>query len=355
MLFILCLITISSTALAQSFQMPPCAQSCLTEVFTMGTCSPTDFECTCTNPRFQSDIELCDTSECSIIEALSMCAWSYWRNYLLIPLIAAKNISLTLCGAPVRDRGPQYLVMTHTLFFLSLGFTLLRFGYRFGVARIEFGYDDLCAFAAFLSIIPCEFLIALGAVNNGLGKDIWTLRPDQTTKMLKFFYVLAVLYSPHIAFIKMSLLFFYLRLFVDTIVQRILWASIIFTGLWGTVYSLVFVFQCRPVHYFWKQWDGSHQGTCLNFSAIIDSQAAINIALDFWILGIALWQLRGLQATWQKKTGIGFMFMVGFFITIVTMIRLKAVNDFAFTKNPTWDFYESSVWTELEMCVGVIW
>ncbi|KAK7177895.1 CFEM domain-containing protein [Paraphaeosphaeria sporulosa] len=121
--------------------------------------------------------------------------------------------------------------------------------------------------------------------------------------------------------------------------------------LWGIAFVLAAILQCQPVHYFWEHWDGLHEGHCVDINAFTTTHAAISIALDFWILEIPLWQLWGLKMHWKKKLGVGLMFCVGTFVTVVSILRLRALMDFAASSDASWGFYDASVWSTIELCV----
>jgi hypothetical protein len=238
---------------------------------------------------------------------------------------------------------------------LAAAFVVMRFGFKSTVARLEFGYDDWCVLATLIVIIPSGIVTVTGTVKNGLGRDMWTLTPTEITQMLKYFYIMASLYFTQLTLLKLTLLFFYIRVFPAKEVQRLLWGTIIFTTMWGIAFVVVAIFQCRPISYFWTKWDGLHEGSCLDINAITASNAAISIALDLWILGIPLWQLWGLKLHWKKKVGVALMFCVGTFVTVVSILRLQALVHFAASSNASWEFYDVSVWSTIEITVGIMW
>ena len=82
-------------------------------------------------------------------------------------------------------------------------------------------------------------------------------------------------------------------------------------ALWGFSFVIVAIFVCKPISYLWTQWDGLHEGQCLNDAAYVWTNAATNIALDIWVLAIPLWELRKLQLHWKKKIGVALMFSIG--------------------------------------------
>jgi hypothetical protein len=234
-------------------------------------------------------------------------------------------------------------------------FVVIRFAFKIWVSRSDIGYDDWTVLATLLSAVPSAIITVFGTVKHGLGQDIWTLTPEEITKMLRYFYVMASLYFTQVTLLKLTLTFFYIRVFPSTGVQRLLWGTVMFVALWGFTFVLTAIFQCRPIHYFWMKWDGLHQGTCLDINAITISNASISIALDLWILGIPLWQIWGLKMHWKKKIGVGLMFCVGTFVTVVSILRLQALVNFAASSNASWEFYDVSVWSSIEICVGIMW
>jgi len=223
------------------------------------------------------------------------------------------------------------------------------------VTNNSIGYGDWSVLATLICSSASAIITVYGTVKNGLGQDIWTLRPEQITKMLEYFYVMAVLYFTEITFIKLSLTFFYIRVFPSSGVQKLLWGTVVFVTLWGVAYVLTAIFQCQPVSYFWTHWDGLHRGSCVDINAITESHAGLSIALDFWILGIPLWQIWGLKLHWEKKIGVALMFCVGAFVTVVSILRLQALVHFAASSNASWEFYDVSVWSSIEICVGMMW
>lgn len=247
------------------------------------------------------------------------------------------------------------MLLSNVMVALATAFVAMRFAFKLFVARLDIGYDDWSVLATLLAATPSAVITVFGTVSNGLGRDIWTLEPKQITEMLKYFYIMASLYFTQVALLKLCLIFFYVRVFPSKGVQRMLWGTVLFTVLWGLSYIIVAIFQCRPIHYFWNKWDGLHHGTCLNINAITASNAGISIALDFWILGIPLWQLYGLKLHWKKKVGVAMMFCVGTFVTIVSILRLRALVHFAASSNASWEFYDVSVWSTIEICVGIMW
>jgi len=262
---------------------------------------------------------------------------------------------LRTCEAPIRNRGGRYVTLSNTMVTVAAIFVAIRFAYKILVTRADIGWDDWTVLATLITAVGSAIITVFGTVKHGLGQDIWTLRPEEITKMLRYFYVMATLYFTQVTLLKLTLTFFYIRVFPSPRVQRLLWGTVIFISLWGFTFVMTAIFQCRPIHYFWTKWDGLHEGHCLDINAITTSNASLSIALDFWILGIPLFQLWGLKMNWKKKVGVGLMFCVGTFVTIVSILRLTALVHFAASANASWEFYDVSLWSSVEICVGIMW
>jgi hypothetical protein len=158
---------------------------------------------------------------------------------------------------------------------------------------------------------------------------------------------------------KLSILFFYLRIFPGDILRRVTWGLIIVCALTAITFVLVDSLQCSPVEHYWKQWDGQ-PGRCISPSGPAWSISAIGIIIDFLMLSLPLHQIRQLSLPWWKKVTVGLMFGVGFLyvfqlssssqcksthqninlhhiysVTIVSILRLQSLVHFRNTTNPT--------------------
>lgn len=250
-----------------------------------------------------------------------------------------------------------------------------RLAFRLFISKADFGADDWAILAALLIGLPGTVLICIGTYPNGVGKDVWTLTFDQITNFLFFFYISELQYFVNLAALKLSLLLFYLRIFPDLRVRRLLAGTVAFDILFGAGFVGATLFQCVPMDYFWHMWDGEHEGHCININAMGWANAAISIVMDFWMLALPLSQLKGLRLHWKKKAGVAFMFVVGTLsvplhcllnfsrlrliltfpsVTAVSILRLQALVAFATSTNFTWDNYNIHFWSTIEINIGIM-
>jgi hypothetical protein len=122
-------------------------------------------------------------------------------------------------------------------------------------------------------------------------------------------YICELLYILTIGFVKLSLLFFYLRIFPKRSLRIICWATILFCILSSSAFILVTIFQCAPIQFVWDK--NIKGGKCLNYNAVAWSNAAINILLDLIIIVLPIRETLSLQLNLKQKVRLVVMFCVG--------------------------------------------
>jgi hypothetical protein len=195
---------------------------------------------------------------------------------------------------------------------VSAACCLLRIFYKgFAFGFGELGTDDWAVLGATVMGVPTVVIIDRGIVPNGLAMDVWTVPFDHITNFVRWLYILEILYFLLIAAVKLTLLFFFLRIFPKPIIRRILWATIVFDVLYGLSFAIVGVFQCKPISHYWTQWDRADSGQCININALAWTNAIISIVLDIWMLVLPLYEVFHLQLSWRSKISVAMMFLVG--------------------------------------------
>ncbi|KAH7084076.1 hypothetical protein FB567DRAFT_472398, partial [Paraphoma chrysanthemicola] len=318
-------------------KLPQCAQSCMQTALAESPCQITDQTCICTNARLQSAIEGCVLQSCTIRQSLS-----------------TKNATTTACNAPTRSKQNEIRVTNIVLTLLAYICVLIRLVYKAVYSADEFSWDD-CTIAAVVVIgVPTVVIIDRGLLPNGLGVDMWTVPFDHITNFVRYIYIIVILYFLLITLIKLTLLFFLLRIFPRPLMRRLLWATIAFNVLWGLASALASALECQPASSYWTHWDNEKPRKCVNINALAWSNAILSIVLDVWMLALPLYEVFHLQLSWRKKISVALMFFVGTFVTIVSGLRLRSLVTFANSNNPTWDQASTIRWSNIEVHVGTI-
>lgn len=155
---------------------------------------------------------------------------------------------------------------------------------------------------------------------------------------------------------KVSLLFFYLRLFPNPRFRLLCWAVMCWVLVSTTTFVLLQVFQCTPISATWESWEGDYPDPyhCFDVTALVSAAAGFSIAQDTVILAMPLPLLLGLQTNWRRKAGILLMFGLGVLVLATSCIRLRYIVRFARSTNPSWDYTDVSIWSGIEVAVSII-
>lgn len=215
-----------------------------------------------------------------------------------------KNTTNTQCGILPHDGGVQYNVIVTVLMVIAVIFVLVRVFYKQFLTQMGLGMDDWVMVATLFVCVPSAFF-NVKLAEYGIGKDIWTLTPDQITNFSFTFWIVTILYFTEVAMLKISILFFYLRIFPDKQIRQLLYGTLVVVVLFGIAFIMTAALQCLPVEYNWTAWrDPSKKGQCRDASLIAWANAGISIALDLWMLYLPLSQIKSLNLHWKKKLGV---------------------------------------------------
>lgn len=135
--------------------------------------------------------------------------------------------------------------------------------------------------------------------------------------------------------LKLSLLFFYLRIFTSGNIRKWVYGFIAVQLMFMLTFTLIIIFQCRPISYAWHTWDKNAHGKCLDTNAGAWCAASITIALDIIVLALPITELRKLHMSATKKIYSMVMFTLGGVVTVVSILRLHTLIKFASTYNLT--------------------
>ncbi|KAI6084402.1 hypothetical protein F4821DRAFT_242762 [Hypoxylon rubiginosum] len=335
-LLLLCLSALQPALAALDVSgVPACGLQCILTSTVNSDCAVTNTTCICTNAVLQATITECVTASCSIRDALS-----------------TKKYSYESCGLEGEDRTALIRILAFVFGALGLVAFVLRCLARF-LGPHDWGHDDtVMCFAMLLEIAFAVLSIPIS--ENGLGLDMWFVPHDQITEILKFYFIDELVYITALAMTKISMLFFYLKVFPKKSFRIVTYALIVINLVYAITYDLLLIFQCNPLEGAWRTWDGEFEAQCISINGLGWSAAAINIALDLAVIVLPLPELYRLSLSLRKRLQIMAMFAVGFFITVVSIVRLYSLIRFGTTSNVTQDYVEVGYWSTIEVPVGII-
>ncbi|KAI4259363.1 MAG: hypothetical protein LQ352_000772 [Teloschistes flavicans] len=135
---------------------------------------------------------------------------------------------------------------------------------------------------------------------------------------------------------KVSILLFYLHLFPTRKFRLAAYSLIVVLSAWALEQVLATLLLCQPISY---NWDGSIDGHCDSVAVNCIVGAAINTLTDVIILVLPMPIIWRLQVPLRNKFILSLIFGFGFFICIISIIRLRTL--LAYTTAPMMVLYDS--------------
>ncbi|KAK2063176.1 CFEM domain-containing protein [Colletotrichum caudatum] len=266
--------------------------------------------------------------------------------------IDVARLEAEACKRPIRNRKVEILAPI-VIQVIGLLMVPLRLYARWTtVHRIETD-DWIVTFCALVFIVFVTFGQLAGLV--AFGEDIWMVEPDKLTFGLKIFFIDESLYLTCLGLTKISVLFFYLRIFPNKSFRRATYATMCYIGLSTTILIFMQIFQCIPFSYNWEGWKGEFgPHYCLNINVLAFVAGGLSISHDIIILFLPIPLLWHLNMGLRSKIGIFIMFSLGIFILITSCVRLRYITLFTRSLNPTWDFTDPLIWSGVEVSVSMI-
>jgi hypothetical protein len=122
-------------------------------------------------------------------------------------------------------------------------------------------------------------------------------------------FPIEIIYISAFTFPKLSILAFYLKIFVTKISRNITYFLIVIMVATWIAETFSAIFQCWPVEYIWdKSIEGGH---CVNQNALFQFWSVPNIATDMAMLVLPMPTIWNLQMSKIQKLGLTFTFLLG--------------------------------------------
>lgn len=151
--------------------------------------------------------------------------------------------------------------------------------------------------------------------------------------------------------IKISLVLFYLEIFKTPTFRMTAYIFLVYLIVNSLVIFFIAICACKPIHSFWNR---DIKGQCINIQAAAYANSASAIVQDIILLILPLVFIRKLQMKRYRKIAVGFMFVIGTFGCIATIMRLPSLSTFKISIDPSWEYVPITVWTELELAAGFL-
>lgn len=179
-------------------------------------------------------------------------------------------------------------------------------------------------------------------------------RPEEIGNFLRLLVAVGALYPTSICFSKLSILFQYRRIFPS---RNFKWV-LIAVGSASTIYCIISMIMltglCLPVKV--PALDdprADHPLACSNIKTIVLWICSWNAAFDFIVLLLPMYYVWVLKATLRRKLQLTFIFLFGFFVVAISILRTWYFTQLNF-HDFTWSSSLGNMWSEVEGCMAIV-
>lgn len=327
---------VAQTNLSEALlEIPKCATNCAVAQLIDSQCELTNFQqCLCSNTTLQSQVAGCAFYNCSIPDQE----------------VTASIFQEIVCkGFPVPSRSGEVIRTCTIVSAIAFPIVILRYLSR-RVISTYIWWDDWFALIAVLLMIPGTTILTFIST-KGFGKHFWDIPPSNYILLRKLYYVTQINYALTQNLAKFSILFLYLRIFPDCNFRLTTKLALAWIFCRVFAFEIALIFQCVPVA---AVWDLTIKGKCINSQAIVFAGAGFSIAEDIMLMLLPASEIKGLSLSLKKKITCIFIFALGSFACITSIVRLKFAFEYGRSIDLTWDNIDLVKWSIIETHAGLI-
>ncbi|KAL8810886.1 MAG: hypothetical protein Q9200_002234 [Gallowayella weberi] len=286
--------------------VPSAQQTVILNGITSSTCG-LDIACVCRDDKFLTLLQAQLASSCD-------------RNDQATTLSASRDLCVAAIPSLVESRGGE-LVATVTVMMIIASIAVLLRLYARRISASRFGKDDYMIIVALITSF---------------------VKTDQATQ---------VLFGCSITATKLSILFFYNRLFPSRTFHLVSLVTIIASILWWVGVILTSFLHCRPFAYYWDR--SIPGGYCVNDNLIGYTITSFNIVTDLVVLVLPIPWLWGMNMAVPKRMAVVGLFVLGSFVCIAGIIRLPFLSELQLS-DITYTSVSVGVWISVECNIGIL-
>ncbi|KAF2169243.1 hypothetical protein M409DRAFT_64975 [Zasmidium cellare ATCC 36951] len=212
-------------------------------------------------------------------------------------------------------------------------------------------YDDYSMLVAY--VFSIAFMIAsYVSVRWGVGLELKDAPPYWATRAIQAVYAIEVFYYFSLFFVKLSIVFLYLRLAKELRNYFYYWSLVLIGVLTLHFITTVIVFstQCIPME---KYWAPSTPGKCISITAFFYSTNVFTIVTDIIMLALPVPTVWKVPYSLPHKIGIIAAFLCGGFSTIASCVRLYSIRVYTESPQPLRDAAPINTWSFIEINIAI--
>ncbi|KAI0424135.1 hypothetical protein F5Y09DRAFT_353752 [Xylaria sp. FL1042] len=284
------------------------------------------------------------------------------------PSRSADKGPMTYLSTSEEGRTPATIIAIGAVFgALPALFVFLRFYCRTRITKAGPGVDDWFMLSAFVLNVGLGLMLIIGASLHGLGqptpqgwgpKDYFWVTDDAEILTEKIFYAFILTQSVAFGLAKLSILYFYRRIFSSRTFQVLTSVMIAVVCVWSIGFFFAYLFRCGSN--FWALWAPLQYliKYCYDSKPLFYTLSISDVITDFIILSLPLFWVWRLNTSRAKRLAVSGVLLLGALEISTGIARLVVyVNqsqDFKKNADGIGHLTTLMVWSMVEMSIAVI-
>jgi hypothetical protein len=212
------------------------------------------------------------------------------------------------------------------------------------------------AYQVFFTVyIVCQ----TGGIVYGTGKHLKDLQPDRAQTALIFWWLCELFYIPAAVFLKLSVGVFLHRIAINPWHILIIRLMMFCSGVFGTVYLFLAIFQCKPISAWWIRKHSplsKDYGWCFSNTTIVAVtfvSSGLNSIAD-WTFGLlSIFIVKDLQMPTKQKRLVAAILGFANIACVATVVRMPFILNLAKTDDFLYKTVDIALWSNVEPGVGI--
>ncbi|KAK6199038.1 hypothetical protein LQW54_010166 [Pestalotiopsis sp. IQ-011] len=259
------------------------------------------------------------------------------------------------------DLGEEQYVGYDVVSCVVLGLAAAAVGLRFYVRLSHMAKLAIDDWTILIALMFTGALVATTVIAGeyGSGRHIWALEIESFMSLMKVVFAEPWVYAASVTMTKVSILLLYRRLFYISETRKVeeskpfvvaFWGASFFTGIYPFIMWIVMATACRPLSFYWRQYEGATDGKCIQVLTFYLAFGIVNMINDMIVLVVPIPRIARLQMNKRKKASVAGIMLLGSFI--VRIYYLAQLDSGAI--DVSWILGPAFGWSSLEPSVAII-
>lgn len=141
---------------------------------------------------------------------------------------------------------------------------------------------------------------------------------------------------------------------INRVFTIMFWVAFFLVGVYPLIMWIVMATACRPVSFFWRQYAGATDGSCIQVLDFFLAFGIVNMIVDVFILIVPIPLIMRLQMNTRKKISVSGIMLLGSLVCVASIVRIRYLFLLTTAVDVSWTLGPAFAWSSLEPSIAMI-